>query len=194
MTKKSIELPGSDTKGNGFYLQVEGALIDKRSHVNDAAQTLEEIKAFDDAVTAAMEFAKKGGNTLVIVTADHECAGFKIIEKGSFTNAEAPNPPVNADSGNTANNSTPTRPKGNTKDASQSTGLFNGAGPADPHNFAPAGFRTPDDAAGVQDGGEPVADLPFREPDRCRHADLLLRCRVGKDAGQHRQHGPLRHR
>lgn len=158
MTKKSIELLGSGTKGNGFYLQVEGALIDKRSHANDAAQTLEEIKAFDDAVAAAMDFAKKDGNTLVIVTADHECAGFNIIEKGSFTNAEATNPPVNVDSGNTANNSAPTRPGGNTKDASRSTGLVNGAGSTDPHNFAPASFRTPDDAPGVLDG-TPEASL-----------------------------------
>ena len=154
MTRKSIELLGSGNKGNGFYLQVEGALIDKRSHANDAAQTLEEIKAFDDAVAAAMDFAKKDGHTLVIVTADHECAGFNIIEKGSFTNAEATNPPVNVDSGNTANNSTPSRPGGNTKDATRSTGIVNGAGSTDQHNFAPATFRTPDDAAGVTDGSK----------------------------------------
>ena len=154
MTKKSIDLLGSGSKGNGFYLQVEGALIDKRSHANDAAQTLEEIKAFDDAVAAAMDFAQKDGNTLVIVTADHECAGFNIIEKGSFTNAEATNPPVNVDGGNTANNSTPTRTGGNTKDATRSTGIVNGSGSGDPHNFAPATFRTPDDAAAVQDGSK----------------------------------------
>jgi alkaline phosphatase len=154
MTKKSIDLLGSGSKGNGFYLQVEGALIDKRSHANDAAQTLEEIKAFDDAVAAAMDFAQKDGNTLVIVTADHECAGFNIIEKGSFTNAEAANPPVNVDGGNTANNSTPTRTGGNTKDATRSTGIVNGAGSGDSHNFAPATFRTPDDAAAVQDGSK----------------------------------------
>ena len=154
MTKKSIDLLGSGSKGNGFYLQVEGALIDKRSHANDAAQTLEEIKAFDDAVAAAMDFAQKDGNTLVIVTADHECAGFNIIEKGSFTNAEATNPPVNVDGGNTANNSAPTRTGGNTKDATRSTGIVNGSGSGDPHNFAPATFRTPDDAAAVQDGSK----------------------------------------
>jgi alkaline phosphatase len=154
MTKKSIDLLGSGSKGNGFYLQVEGALIDKRSHANDAAQTLEEIKAFDDAVAAAMDFAQKDGNTLVIVTADHECAGFNIIEKGSFTNAEAANPPVNVDGGNTANNSTPTRTGGNTKDATRSTGIVNGAGSGESHNFAPATFRTPDDAAAVQDGSK----------------------------------------
>lgn len=159
MTRKAIELLQADTdKGNGFYLQVEGALIDKRSHANDAAQTLEEAKAFDDAVAAALDFAKRDGNTLVIVTADHECAGFNIIEKDTFTNAEAAAPPGNVDSGNTANNSTPSRPSGNVKDSSRSTGIINGAGSGDSGNFAPATFRTPDDPATVQDGS-PEASL-----------------------------------
>jgi alkaline phosphatase len=157
MTKKAIELLNKKKEGSngkGFYLQIEGALIDKRSHANDAAQTLEEIKAFDDSVAAALDFAKKDGNTLVIVTADHECAGFNIIEKGTFTNAEAAAPPVNVDAGNTANNSTTSRPGGNVKDAARSTGIINGTGAGDPHNFAPATFRTPNDPAGVTDGSK----------------------------------------
>ena len=92
MTAKSIQLlDDKPRKGKrpGFYLQVEGALIDKRSHANDAAQTLEEVKAFDEAVRVARDFAARDGHTLVIVTADHECAGFNIIEKGTYTNAEA---------------------------------------------------------------------------------------------------------
>ncbi|MBO9522237.1 MAG: alkaline phosphatase [Nocardioidaceae bacterium] len=153
MTRKAISLlDGSKKAGKGFYLQVEGALIDKRSHANDAAQTLEETKAFDDAVKVALDFAKADGHTLVIVTADHECAGFNIIEKGTFTNAEAAAPPTNVDSGNTANSSSPSRTSGNVKDPLRSTGPVNGAGAADPKNFAPATFRTPDDPAGVQDG------------------------------------------
>jgi len=160
MTGKAIELLNGANKGTdkGFYLQVEGALIDKRSHANDAAQTLGEMKAFDDAVAAALDFAKKDGHTLVLVTADHECAGFNIIEKGTFTNAEAANPPVNADGGNPANNSTPLRTGGNTKDATRSTGIVNGSGAGDPHNFAPATFRTADDPASVVDGS-PQASL-----------------------------------
>ncbi|CCH88251.1 Alkaline phosphatase [Modestobacter italicus] len=159
MTAKSIELLKSGgSRGNGFYLQVEGALIDKRSHANDAAQTLEETKAFDDAVKVAMDFAEQDGHTLVIVTADHECAGFNIIEKGTSTNAEATAPPVNVDSGNTANNSVPTRPTAGTKDPTRSTGPVNGSGQGDPENFAPATFRTPDDPAGVVDGS-PEASL-----------------------------------
>ncbi len=157
MTRKAISLLSTgNTKG--FYLQVEGALIDKRSHANDAAQTLEETKAFDEAVRVARDFAQKDGHTLVIVTADHECAGFNIIEKGTYTNAEAVAPPANVDSGNTANNSTPSRASGGAKDPLRSSGIINGAGSADPKNFAPATFRTPDDAASVTDGS-PDASL-----------------------------------
>ncbi len=146
LTAKAISLLSAKNKaGKGFYLQVEGALIDKRSHANDAAQTLEEIKAFDDAVKVARDFAAKDGHTLVIVTADHECAGFNIIEKGSYTNAEAAAPPANVDSGNPANNSTPSRPTSGAKDPSRTA-------------FAPATFRTPDDPAGVTDGS-PQASL-----------------------------------
>ncbi len=153
MTTKAIDLLSkSSSKGNGFYLQVEGALIDKRSHANDAAQTLEETKAFDNAVKAALDFARKDGHTLVIVTADHECAGFNIVEKGTFTNAEAAAPPTNNDGGNPANNSLTLRTSGNTKDTTRSAGPINGSGAGNVKNFAPATFRIPTDPAQVQDG------------------------------------------
>ncbi|TCJ24106.1 alkaline phosphatase [Nocardioides jejuensis] len=155
MTRKAIDLlqaRSTATGGKGFFLQVEGALIDKRSHANDAAQTLQEIKAFDDAVKAAYDFAQADGNTTVIVTADHECAGFNIIEKGTFTNAEATTPPANADAVNTANSSVLARPTGGSKDATRSTGILNAPGATNANNFAPATFRTPDDAAAVTDG------------------------------------------
>lgn len=150
MTSKAIDLLENGKKG--FYLQVEGALIDKRSHANDAAQTLEEMKAFDEAVRVALNFAKRDGNTTVIVTADHECAGFNIIGKGSYTNAEAVAPPANVDAGNTANNSAPGRAASGALDPTRSTGPVNGAGSGDAGNFAPATFRTADDPKGVQDG------------------------------------------
>jgi alkaline phosphatase len=160
MTTTALDLLTAQSKGRGkgFYLQVEGALIDKRSHANDASQTLEETKEFDDAVAAALAFAKRDRHTLVLVTADHECAGFNIIEKGTYTNAEAVTPPANVDGGNPANTSTPTRPRGGAKDPARSSGILNGAGAADPRNFAPATFRTPDDPASVTDGS-PEASL-----------------------------------
>ncbi|MEV6067373.1 alkaline phosphatase [Nocardia sp. NPDC052001] len=159
MATKAIDLLSNRKDSKGFLLQIEGAQIDKRSHANDAAQTLDEMKAFDDAVAAAMDFAKKDKHTLVIVTADHECAGFNIIEKNTFTNAEAIAPPTNVDAGNTANNSLPSRDgKENVKDPARSSGLINGAGSNDPKNFAPATFRTPNDKPEVKDGS-PEASL-----------------------------------
>ncbi|MCU1692362.1 MAG: alkaline phosphatase [Frankiales bacterium] len=152
MTTKAISLLDGKTP-KGFLLQVEGALIDKRSHANDAAQTLGEMKAFDDAVKAATAFAKKDGHTLVLTTADHECAGFNIVEKGTFTNAEAKNFPGtgNTDAGNPANNSATVRSGSQTKDAARSTGANNAPGAA-VGNFAPAYFRTADDPADLPDG------------------------------------------
>ncbi|MCW2778013.1 MAG: alkaline phosphatase, partial [Frankiales bacterium] len=152
MTTKAISLlDGRSSKG--FLLQVEGALIDKRSHANDATQTLGEIKAFDDAVKVAMDFAQKDGHTLVLTTADHECAGFDIVEKGTFTNAEAKNFPGtgNVDGGNRANDSAVVRSGSQVKDPARSTGANNAPGSA-VGNFAPAYFRTADDPAGLPDG------------------------------------------
>ena len=108
------------------------------------------MKAFDDAVAAAYEFAQRDKNTLVIVTADHECAGFNIIGKGSFTNAEAGAPPANQSG--TSSTQTPVRASNSVLDPVRSTGPVNGAGSADPANFAPATFRPLDDPAGVVDG------------------------------------------
>jgi len=168
MTARAIDLLKSSDQGdaNGFFLQVEGALIDKRSHANDAAQTLAEVKEFDDAVKAAQDFAAADGNTLVIVTADHECAGFNIIDPGSFASSEAATPPGNVDSGNTANNSTPSRAANNVKDPARSpvdgstpprTIPSNASGAA-ANSFAPATFRTADDPTSVNDGS-PDASL-----------------------------------
>lgn len=158
MTDKALDLLANskNAKDKGFVLQVEGASIDKRSHANDAAQVLGEMKAFDDAVAAAYKFAARDKNTLVIVTADHECAGFNIIEKGTFTNAEAVTPPGNQSG--TSSTQTPLRGAGTTLDPSRSTGPVNGSGSADPKSFAPATFRTVDDPAGVGDGS-PEASL-----------------------------------
>lgn len=60
---------------NGFLLQIEGAKIDHGAHANDIAATLFDQLAFEEAVQAALDFARKDGDTLVIVTADHGTGG-----------------------------------------------------------------------------------------------------------------------
>ncbi|RJQ66903.1 alkaline phosphatase [Pseudonocardiaceae bacterium YIM PH 21723] len=70
MANKAIKMlnrPG----GKGFFLQVEGASIDKRDHAADPCGQIGETVAFDKAVKAALDFAKYDGNTTVLVSADH---------------------------------------------------------------------------------------------------------------------------
>ncbi len=56
---------------DGFFLMVEGALIDKYEHPLDWDRAMIETITFDKAVGIAQEFAKKHPDTLIIVTADH---------------------------------------------------------------------------------------------------------------------------
>ncbi|WP_183167790.1 alkaline phosphatase [Azomonas macrocytogenes] len=69
MTEKAIELLSSNR--NGFFLQVEGASIDKQDHAANPCGQIGETVDLDEAVQKALAFAKADGNTLVIVTADH---------------------------------------------------------------------------------------------------------------------------
>jgi len=69
MTRKAIALLKDNTKG--FFLQVEGASIDKQNHAANPCGQIGETVDLDEAVQAALEFAKADGHTLVIVTADH---------------------------------------------------------------------------------------------------------------------------
>lgn len=69
MTKKAIDL--LKTNKNGFLLQVEGACIDKQAHKDNPCGQFGETVDLDEAVQVALDFARKDGNTLVILTADH---------------------------------------------------------------------------------------------------------------------------
>ena len=76
---------------NGFFLMVEGSQIDWASHANDQASLLNEALDFDRAVKAAFDFAERDGNTLVVVTADHETGGLTLtggnLQTGELTAA-----------------------------------------------------------------------------------------------------------
>ena len=69
MTDKAISLLSTSEKG--FFLQVEGASIDKQDHAANPCGQIGETVDLDEAVQKALEFAKKDGNTLVIVPAAH---------------------------------------------------------------------------------------------------------------------------
>ncbi|PKW09033.1 alkaline phosphatase/streptomycin-6-phosphatase [Streptomyces sp. 1222.5] len=55
----------------GFFLQIEGASIDKQDHAADPCGQIGETAAFDRAVKVARAYAAKHPDTLVVTTADH---------------------------------------------------------------------------------------------------------------------------
>ena len=61
-----------------FIVVIEGSQIDWGGHDNDSKMVLSEFIDFDSAIKEALEFAKNDGNTLVVVTADHETGGMSL--------------------------------------------------------------------------------------------------------------------
>lgn len=76
MTQKALDRLSQNE--NGFFLMVEGSKVDWSAHGNDAIGCITEYLAFDKAVGAVMDFAKKNGETTVIVLPDHGNSGFTI--------------------------------------------------------------------------------------------------------------------
>ena len=66
---------------DGFFLMVEASQIDWAGHANDSKYLIGEMLDFEMVIAAALDFAEKDGNTLVVVTADHETGGFALGPK-----------------------------------------------------------------------------------------------------------------
>lgn len=79
MTEKALQVLSKHE--NGFFLMVEGSQVDWAAHANDPAAMISEFIAFDEAVGKVMEFAKKDGNTVVVIAPDHGNSGFTIGSK-----------------------------------------------------------------------------------------------------------------
>lgn len=62
----------------GFFLMIEGAQIDFGGHDNDSDYVVQEMLDFDETIGKVLDFAAKEGNTLVIITGDHETGGAAI--------------------------------------------------------------------------------------------------------------------
>jgi len=85
--KTAIKILNQNKKG--FFLMVEGSQIDWAAHGNNQEEVVNEMIDFDRAIKIAFDFAERDGNTLVLVTADHETGGMTItrgnLETGSLT-------------------------------------------------------------------------------------------------------------
>ncbi len=79
MNQKAIELLNAENK-NGFFLMIEGSCIDDWSHANKIDKVVEEILDLDRTIGDVLQWAEKDGETLVIVTADHETGGLTLLD------------------------------------------------------------------------------------------------------------------
>ncbi len=75
-TLKSLELLKSNKKG--FFLMIEGSQIDWGGHDNDLQYVIDEMLDFDRTIAEVLRFAEQDGETLVVITADHECGGLTL--------------------------------------------------------------------------------------------------------------------
>lgn len=76
MAVKAVDL--LDDTDKGFFLMIEGAHIDKYSHSNDDEKMTEALLEFDRTIEAMFNYAKADGETLVVITADHETGNIKL--------------------------------------------------------------------------------------------------------------------
>jgi len=87
LTGRALDVLSRDN--DGFFVMVEGSQIDWAGHENDHEWLIREMADFDAAVGVAMDFAEQSGNTLVIVTADHETGAYAVLdgslERGKVT-------------------------------------------------------------------------------------------------------------
>ena len=87
----SLAIDALSGDGNNFLLMVEGSQIDWAGHANDAEYLLSEMSDFEQAIRAALDFAEKDGNTLVVVTADHETGGVTLSSAAEISQKSGPN-------------------------------------------------------------------------------------------------------
>ena len=78
MTGKALDLLSHDP--DGFFLMVEGGLIDWAGHQNNLPRNVFEVLEFDRAVEMACQWAENRTDTLIVVTADHETGGLTVEE------------------------------------------------------------------------------------------------------------------
>lgn len=93
-TQTALNILSQNKKG--FFVMIEGSQIDWGAHQNNTIYVVNEMLDFDRAIGKALEFAAKDGETLIVVTADHETGGMAItggdmktgMVKGAFSTGD----------------------------------------------------------------------------------------------------------
>ena len=88
MTRRALDI--LEKGSSGFFLLVEGGNIDHACHANDLTRMIPDVLQFEDTAAVVMTWAKKRSDTLIIITADHETGGLKVVKN----NGSGKNPTV----------------------------------------------------------------------------------------------------
>ncbi|WP_407822474.1 alkaline phosphatase [Sodaliphilus pleomorphus] len=64
---------------NGFFMMIEGSQLDDYGHFNQLDMLMQETLDFDQTIGAVMKWAAADGQTLVVVTADHQTGGPTVL-------------------------------------------------------------------------------------------------------------------
>jgi alkaline phosphatase len=86
MTDKALQVLKNNAQG--FVLMVEAASIDKQAHNMDTERFVHDTIEFDRSIQKCIDFQVANPDTLIIVTADHECAGVAIFGASLVTNSD----------------------------------------------------------------------------------------------------------
>lgn len=89
MTRYALDHLSRDND-KGFFLTIESASIDKKSHERDACGSIGEIKQLEEALAVAMDYASENPNTLIMVTADHSQAAQIVPDPTLYTSLPIP--------------------------------------------------------------------------------------------------------
>ncbi len=79
-TKQATSSLMKDNKKQSYFLMVEGSQIDWGGHDNNFDYMKAELIDFNEVINQVLDEAIRDGNTLVVVTADHETGGLSLIE------------------------------------------------------------------------------------------------------------------
>ncbi len=92
MAVKALDLLAATpaARAHGFFLMIEGSRIDHAAHNNDAPAHVRDILAYDAAIAAVVDWARRDGATLVVSTADHETGGLTLGRDGIYAFDPAP--------------------------------------------------------------------------------------------------------
>jgi len=78
MTVTALDILDNDP--GGFFLMVEGGLIDYAGHDNHIERNIFETIEFSRTVQSVLEWAGSRTDTLILVTADHETGGLAVLQ------------------------------------------------------------------------------------------------------------------